>query len=490
MKPLPKTSLVALGILAFAAALRFQDLSLRPFHHDEGVNGFFLARLVREGVFNYDPSNYHGPTLYYLSLPLTAILGLSDQAVRGTTALFGTVVIFLLWRLLAPVGAMYAFGAMALFATSPGAVFYSRYFIHEMLFVAFTVGALAASPRRDCAARWRFIATGVSLGLLFATKETAFVSVGAMIAGALVAAWAVLGLSPLAVVRGIRPYGREHADSLLHGFIAFVVSAGLMYSSFFRNPAGVLDAFRTFAFWTKTAVRDHANPWHQHFLWLQEADPVLLYIGLAGLTLALILRRSFLAVMASVWFVLVFFAYAVVKYKTPWLGLNMLLPLAITGGYLFHEIGALRLLEGRLSLAPIAVTLLAAAAGFSTVKSQDLETRTYDDETHPYIYAHTQRSFLGFVHLIEDKAKDLAGTETGIAVFAPENWPLAWYLRDYTKAGYWGEIKADVDVDMYVVSTAQDAQMAMNTQGRYDRFGPYNLRGVVDLVLYVRRATP
>ena len=50
MKPLPKTSLVALLILAVAAALRVQNLALRPFHHDEGVNGFFLARLDGEGL--------------------------------------------------------------------------------------------------------------------------------------------------------------------------------------------------------------------------------------------------------------------------------------------------------------------------------------------------------------------------------------------------------------------------------------------------------
>ena len=24
-------------------------------------------------------------------------------------------------------------------------------------------------------------------------------------------------------------------------------------------------------------------------------------------------------------------------------------------------------------------------------------------------------------------------------MFAPENWSLAWYLRDYKKTGYWGE---------------------------------------------------
>jgi predicted membrane-bound mannosyltransferase len=261
-----------------------------------------------------------------------------------------------------------------------------------------------------------------------------------------------------------------------------------MYSSFFRNPEGILDAFRTFGYWTKTAVRDHENPWHQHFLWLREADPVLIYLGLAGVVLAVILRRSFVGVLAAVWTLLLFFAYAVVKYKTPWLGLNMLLPLAIAGGYFVHELAGVRFLLGRLSMKPLAVLLTLAASGFSASMSYDLEAKRYDDETHPYIYAHTQRSFLPFVLLIEAHAAALgSGKDTGIAVFAPENWPLAWYLRDYTKAGYWGEVKVDVNVDMYVASLAQDPVLALKLGGNYDRFGPYNMRGAVDLVLWVKR---
>ena len=389
MKRLSKTDAVALAILALAVALRFQDLSVRPFHHDEGVNGFFLTRLVREGVFTYDPGNYHGPTLYYFTLPLVAIFGLSDVAVRGTTVIFGMLTVFVLWRFLSRTSSVLALAAMALFATSPGAVFFSRYFIHEALFVAFTLFALAAAPSAAGRQRWRFLATGLALGLLFATKETAFVSVGAMVGGAVVAAWLVEGASPLALARRSVPYLREHAENLMHGALAAIASAGLLYSSFFRNPNGVLDAFRTFAFWTKTAVRDHDNPWNQHYLWLKEADPALIYFGFVGAILALLLRRSFIGVMASVWAALLFFAYSVVKYKTPWLGLNMLLPLAITSGYLVHEMASLSFLSGRLSMKPVALLLVMAASGFSATKSYDLETKNYDDETHPYIYAHT-----------------------------------------------------------------------------------------------------
>ncbi len=56
-----------IAIFLIAAVLRLYDLNLVPLHHDEGVNGNFLVRLVREGAYTYDPANYHGPTLYYFS---------------------------------------------------------------------------------------------------------------------------------------------------------------------------------------------------------------------------------------------------------------------------------------------------------------------------------------------------------------------------------------------------------------------------------------
>ncbi|HRB14065.1 MAG TPA: hypothetical protein PKU70_13740, partial [Vicinamibacteria bacterium] len=210
-----------------------------------------------------------------------------------------------------------------------------------------------------------------------------------------------------------------------------------------------------------------------------------------GILIAFARRRSFIAVMASVWALLLFAAYGVVKYKTPWLGLNMLLPLAITAGYSLSELASVSFLSGRLSLRPVAVVLTLFAAGFSATKSWDLETKNYDDETHPYLYAHTQRSFMPFVRLIEERASALGtGTETGLAVFAPENWPLAWYLRDFKNAGYWGEFKSDVNVDMYVASVEQDGALALKLGDGFERFGPYNMRGVVNLVLYVKKAHP
>src|SRR5579883_898694 len=52
------------AVLILAALLRLLWLTMKPFHHDEGVNGFFMTSLFRDGHYRYDPANYHGPTLY------------------------------------------------------------------------------------------------------------------------------------------------------------------------------------------------------------------------------------------------------------------------------------------------------------------------------------------------------------------------------------------------------------------------------------------
>src|SRR6478735_3884397 len=118
-----------------ATALRFALLSLKPLHHDEGVNGWFLTNLFRDGLYKYDPANYHGPTLYYISLAFAKVFGLETVTVRASVAIFGVLTVVLtlfLWRYIGKIGSL----AAALFlALSPGMVFISRYFIHETLFV-------------------------------------------------------------------------------------------------------------------------------------------------------------------------------------------------------------------------------------------------------------------------------------------------------------------------------------------------------------------
>src|SRR5882757_8460023 len=124
----------SLAVLIAAALLRLVYLTEKPLHHDEGVNGLFLANLFRTGYYHYDPANYHGPTLYYIALVPSGINnlfhwghGLSTFGIRFVTAIFGVGVVWLMLCLRRYLGTAAALAAAALATVSPGFVFFSRY---------------------------------------------------------------------------------------------------------------------------------------------------------------------------------------------------------------------------------------------------------------------------------------------------------------------------------------------------------------------------
>jgi predicted membrane-bound mannosyltransferase len=131
-------------ITAIATFLRFWQLELKPLHHDEGVNGFFLITLFREGVYKYDPANYHGPDLYYLALAFTKMFGLNTISIRASVAIFGVLTVVLAFFLKNYIGKIGSLVAALFIALSPGMVYISRYFIHEILFVFFSFAIVVA----------------------------------------------------------------------------------------------------------------------------------------------------------------------------------------------------------------------------------------------------------------------------------------------------------------------------------------------------------
>jgi predicted membrane-bound mannosyltransferase len=135
----------AAAVTVIAVFLRFYWLTLKPLHHDEGVNGFFLTNLFRDGVYRYDPENYHGPTLYYISLAFTTLFGgLETFPIRASVAVFGVLIVVLALFLRRYLGNIGALAAATFLAVSPGMVYISRYFIHEIFFIFLAI-AIAVS---------------------------------------------------------------------------------------------------------------------------------------------------------------------------------------------------------------------------------------------------------------------------------------------------------------------------------------------------------
>ncbi len=516
------------AILLLAFALRVYALEMKPLHHDEGVNGFFLTNLLRQGRYAYDPANYHGPTLYYITLPFVALFGLHTFVIRLVPSLFGVGVVWLVLALRRYVGTVAALVAALLVAVSPACVFYSRYFIHETPFVFFTLALVVASLRfRETGAAADLLYAAAAAALMFATKETAFISAGVLLIAFALSEWWVravartkwaqppepkrkkgkekrtlrptLSYAPLRLVETLG--GWTHVLYLLVAALAvFLFVNVIYYSSFFTNPKGVADSVEAFKIWRKTGESGfHGYPFYKFFEWLVFGhygdgydfgeEPMLALLATEGALLALWKTRRRFPLFAALWGFGLFAAYSIIEYKTPWLALSWLLPWAVAGGYAIDKLYRMRRWRV-VSLALLGVCLAVAA-----YQSYQLNFVHYDDDRYPYVYAHTRREFHDLLARMDEIARAEAASRTGdkyeaginVAVENQEYWPLPWYVRDYKHIGYTGHVGETNDA-MILVKTSQVPQVESMLGSRYVRVGgTYPLRPGVDLALFARR---
>src|SRR4051812_19367285 len=173
--------LAAAGI---ALGLRCPRLNERPMHNDEGVNAVKFGELWTHGVYKYDPSEYHGPALPYATVVVNRLTAgpaypnFTEARLRTVTVVFGVGLMLLYLLLRDAVGAKGVAWGGIFTAVSPAMVYYSRYYIHEMLLVFFTGVCLAAGWRywKSRKPGWA-ITCGASVGLMYATKETFILTV-------------------------------------------------------------------------------------------------------------------------------------------------------------------------------------------------------------------------------------------------------------------------------------------------------------------------
>jgi uncharacterized protein (TIGR03663 family) len=508
------------AIFLIGAILRLYDLGLVPLHHDEGVNGNFLVKLVREGAYQYDPQNYHGPTLYYFAalIPwITKLLfgdaaresyGLTTFTIRVVPAIFGLATIGLVFLLRRRLGTVATLAAGLMLAVSPGAVYLSRYFSHETLFVFFTLGIVVAGvwfyDKRNPA---YLIPAGASAALLFATKETAMISAGVLIiALALTLIYVYLNRRLIGHQQPKRPATSEPSGlstliedmggtmnvvvSVALALVVFLALYLLFYSSFFTNNKGIYDSFDTFAVWTKTGTVAHVHPPSQYIRWLVKQESPLLFLGAIGAAIVVLKPKNSLALFCALWSFGLIAAYSLIPYKTPWLLLNFVVPLALIAGYAIQAIYEMD--RGQLRLV---AAMMVVAIGVSTYQTIDLNFINYDndDEYYVYVYAHTHRGTLDLVKEIDQIAKRQSGGLTGITIVSPDYWPLPWYLRNYSRVGYYGRMAPSTE-PIIIANEDQKPEIEASYGELYRQVtskesgGSFKLRPGVKLVLYVRQS--
>jgi len=456
---------IFLALSLLALAIRLPQLGARPMHTDESINAYITGQLLAGEAYRYDSRDRHGPALFAVAEPLVKMLGarsfseLTEAQLRLTPVLIGSATILLLGAGVELFGFIPCLVAALLFAFAPLPVYYSRYFIHETLFVAATLGLILSGwraagtplqlPQRQepCPAQPRAsrasaaALAGLCAALMLACKETAVIHFFA------------LGVAGLCAWR-LPP--REKLPAPKAAFLAlavFLCAATLLFTWFGRNWSVFADLGRAIPrFAARAGGEGHEKPFGYYFHLL---DPmlVLFIVAVGGVYAAIcdtVNRTRKPPLLLIIYGLVVFLIYSAIPYKTPWLALNLWLPLALACGLgvaaFWEQINSA---AGRWIVRIAGVFLLATLAA----QTKDLVFDRPADEKNPYAYAHTGEDLLGLPPRLEQLARENNLVQPRIAVIAADPWPLPWYLRKFASVGYWQPGQETGPADFIITTT-------------------------------------
>lgn len=474
-------------------------------HTDEAVHAAKFGLLLEEGSYIYDPADFHGPTLYYFTLPGAWIKGIRNlrdldaRTVRMVPVFFG-VALVLLTACCGGMSREAALWAALLAAVSPAMAYYSRYYIQETLLVCFTfISILAFRQWFRCGegsrSVWWMIGTGICLGLMHATKETALLAWIAMAGGILLTlTWEVIVAGKPEVPK-VRPI-----QGALIVLVALLTSA-MLVSQGFRNPQAIAESWTTYGQYLHRAkgAGIHNHPWQFYFhrlLFYKNApgpvwsEALAVGLGMVGTVGALRPRavrdgRRRFSLFVAFYTMILAAIYTFIPYKTPWCMLGFFHGLILLAG-----IGIVTLLNGlRWPVVRATAYVVLLAAVFQLGQQAYRTCFVYCADTrNPYVYGQTSSD----VVRIEERVRGLTmlhpdGDDMLVKVYAQEYWPLPWYLREFKRVGYWQTLPdASQSLDAPVIIVAPEFQEMLDQRLQDQYIREYRgLRPEVPVLVYV-----
>lgn len=470
------SAFVLLALLALA--VRLPQLGERPMHTDESINAYITGQLLAGEKYHYDPQDRHGPALTELALPIVRLQGvknfseLTEEQLRLTPALVGSATVLIFGAAVEMFGFIPCLVAAMLFAFGPLPVYYSRYFIHETLFVAATFGLILSG--------WRALKknslpaaalAGFCAAFMLACKETAAIHFFALgVAG--VICWQI--------------DAKKYFPSpkiLATAFLVFLISGILLSTWFGQNWSALADLMRAIpSFAARAGGQGHEKPFSYYFSVL---DPQFIFSIVAAAGIYSVAcdavagtRRG--GLLLTIYGLLIFLIYSIIPYKTPWLALNFWLPLSLLCGLGVEGVWQqFKNPTGRW-IAGIAVAALVLVAGEQT------KTLAFDhpaDEHNPLAYAHTTDDILGLPLRLEELSRQRHFTQPRIAIVAKDAWPLPWYLRKFSQTGYWQPGQETGTADFFITTTDVSGELAERLKDFRPEF--FGVRPNVLLILWI-----
>jgi len=474
--------------------------------------------LYDTGVYEYDPHEHHGPTLYYAALPFLWLSGAenfkdsSEYPYRLEIVAFGVGLILLLWLLRDALSFWAIFWAGLLMAISPVLVYYSRYFIQETLLIFFAFAAIACGWRyiQKPSATWAVLC-GLSLGLVHATKETSILIFAAM--G--VSLFACLALAHFRRDLKTAYFDRTFLQHAALGLASGIAVSFILYTAFFTHWRGPLDSILTYSTYLSRAEGTgsaglHDKPWHYYLSMLlyshREAGPIwseafILLSSLLGCVWVIFRRcrsqtitdknkskNNYFYLFLSLYSLFLLCVYSLIPYKTPWNLLVFYHPFILLAGLGITSVFSVFTNYKLKFIVFIIVFVLSAhlaRLSFHTNFTYPADTR------NPHVYAHTSTAIMRLVERLDDLAKIAPeGRDLPIQVFKPDRdyWPLPWYLRQYGQVGFWPKLPNPLPPAVVFITDSANAPALAEALGESYISEIHALRPNVHLVAFIQRS--
>jgi uncharacterized protein (TIGR03663 family) len=468
------------GILGLAAALRILFLGIKPPHFDEGINGWFVDQMVKDGFYRYDPTNYHGPLHFYILFLSQTLFGRNLYALRLPVVLVSIGSVWLALKYDRVIPRPIARVAALAMAVSPGFIFYGRYSIHEVWLLLFSMmfvfGLLGLWREGTLNYLWF---TGMGITGMILTKETYIIHLGCALIALPLAYISTLIIPTEDSAPAPQKWNSiDLAIACLTGIGAIV----FFYSGTFFHWNGLKDLFKTFHAWYETGSSGHGHekPWYYwlnliaRYEWPVCAGLILCAFSFLFQTLAL----RFLAILA----VGTFAAYSIIHYKTPWCIVSIIWPLFFTFSAFAVIVPRTRLVVSTV----VASILLLVSFGYAISlnyfrctsyveanwgSNRPLMTNLREFfESEPYVYVQTYND----IYKLTTPLLKLAHADPQFYhlvghILRPSPYPLPWILGDFPRIGYYEHENnpPDLDADFLLVEDSKIPEVEKKLREAY-----------------------
>ena len=139
-------------VAVVGAVIRFWDLGVRAFHHDESLHAFYSWNLYSGEGYVHNPM-MHGPFQMEATAGLFFLLGDGDYTARLLYAIAGTALVLMPLLFRSRLGDWGALFTSVMLAFSPAMLYYSRFARNDILMAVWALGIVIAM--------WRYLDEGV-----------------------------------------------------------------------------------------------------------------------------------------------------------------------------------------------------------------------------------------------------------------------------------------------------------------------------------------